>query len=174
VVLAKVKELAKAEGLQYIVEGSNADDLNDYRPGMRAVTEHEVRSPLLEAALTKKEIRQLSQRLGLPTWDKPAFACLTSRIPYGERITQEKLARIDGAERLMREYGLKQYRVRYHDTQTARIEVLPEEMGLVLTRREEIITRFKELGFTYVALDLIGYRTGSMNEVLSNEVKANG
>lgn len=174
VVLSKVRELAQAEGLRYIVEGSNADDLNDYRPGMRAVKEYEVRSPLLEAGLLKKEIRQLSHQLGLPTWDKPAFACLTSRIPYGERITEENLAKVDGAERLMREYGLKQYRVRYHDAKTARIEVLPEDMSFILARREDIVTHFKQLGFTYVTLDLMGYRTGSMNEVLSNEVKANG
>lgn len=174
VVLSRIKELAQAEGLQVVVEGSNADDLSDYRPGMKAVHEHGVRSPLLEAGLLKREIRELSHRLGLPTWNKPSFACLTSRIPYGERITEEMLRKVDGAERWMREYGLQQYRVRYHDAQTARIEVLPEDMALLLQRREEIVKRFKELGFTYVTLDLIGYRTGSMNEVLSNEVKANG
>lgn len=174
VVLAKVRELAEAEGLRYVAEGSNASDLGDYRPGMRAVQEFGVRSPLLEAGLTKEEIRQLSKRLALPTWDKPAFACLTSRIAYGERITGDKLAKIDGAEQLMREYGLKQYRVRYHDAETARIEVLPEDMGFLLAHREETVARLKALGFTYVALDLMGYRTGSMNEVLANEVKGNG
>lgn len=174
VVLSRIKELAQAEGLQVVVEGSNADDLSDYRPGMKAVHEHGVRSPLLEAGLLKREIRELSHRLGLPTWNKPSYACLTSRIPYGERITEEMLRKVDGAERWMREYGLQQYRVRYHDARTARIEVLPEEMALLLQRREEIVKRFKELGFTYVTLDLIGFRTGSMNEVLSNEVKANG
>lgn len=173
-VFAKIAELAGEQGLNYVAEGTNYDDLGDYRPGMRAVKELEVRSPLLEAGLTKKEIRELSKRLGLPTWDKPAFACLTSRIPYGERITADKLTRIDGAEQYLRSCGMKQFRARYHDAQTVRIEVLPEDMAYLLEHREEAVARLKDLGFTYITLDLMGYRTGSMNEVLTDEVKKHG
>lgn len=173
-VFSKIGELARQEGLNYVAEGTNFDDLGDYRPGMRAVKELAVRSPLLEAGLTKQEIRELSRRLGLPTWDKPAFACLTSRIPYGERITADKLVRIDGAEQYLRSCGMKQFRARYHDAQTVRIEVLPADMPYLLEHREEVVARLKALGFTYITLDLIGYRTGSMNEVLTDEVKKHG
>lgn len=171
---SSVLRVAREEGLEYVVDGSNFDDLSDYRPGMRAIKELKVRSPLLEVELTKKEIRELSEQLGLPTWDKPAFACLSSRFPYGDPITQEKLVMIDGAERFLRQFKLKQLRVRQHDAKTARIEVLPEDMVFFLEHREAVVTHLKELGYTYITLDLQGYRTGSMNEVLSAEVKKHG
>ena len=173
-VFFKIGEIAREQGLRYVAEGTNYDDLGDYRPGMRAVKELAVRSPLLEAGLTKADIRELSKELGLPTWSKPAFACLTSRIPYGERITEENLTRIDGAEQYLRACGFKQFRARYHDAKTVRIEILPEDMGKFLERREEAVEYFKKMGFTYITLDLMGYRTGSMNEVLTDEVKQHG
>ena len=150
-----------------MAEGSNTDDDGDYRPGLMAVRELGVKSPLREAGLSKAEIRTLSRELGLPTWDKQSFACLASRFVYGETITEEKLHMVDKAEQLLLDLGFHQVRVRIHGTM-ARIELLPEEFEKLLG--EEIRTRvyrtLKELGFTYVALDLGGYRTGSMNEVL--------
>ncbi|AZR74169.1 TIGR00268 family protein [Anoxybacter fermentans] len=169
-----VLKVAREEGLAFVLDGSNYDDLKDYRPGMKAVKELKVRSPLLEAELTKEDIRKLSKRLGLPTWNKPAFACLSSRFPYGDRITQKKLVMVDSAERYLRQFNLKQLRVRHHDAKTARIEVLPEDMSLFLKHREDIVAYLKNLGYTYITLDLQGYRTGSMNEVLPDEVKKNG
>ncbi len=166
--------IARKEGLNYVLDGSNYDDLDDYRPGLKAIKELKVRSPLLEAELTKAEIRELSNRLNLTTWDKPSFACLSSRFPYGDQITQEKLTMVDGAERYLRKYDFKQLRVRHHDAKTARIEVLSEDMPFFLEHREEVVTAFKSLGYTYITLDLQGYRTGSMNEVLTDEVKGNG
>ena len=153
-------------GYQEILDGSNADDLHDFRPGRRAVEELKVRSPLLEAGLDKSEIRHLSRELGLPTWHKQPFACLSSRFPYGTAITPERLVQVDRCENFLRQHRFRSYRVRYHGD-TARIEVAPEEMARLLEPRlrEELVAEFKAAGFTYVALDLEGYRTGSMNEV---------
>ncbi|MDD5887402.1 MAG: ATP-dependent sacrificial sulfur transferase LarE [Oscillospiraceae bacterium] len=160
-----IQELAEWYGTGTVIEGSNVDDLGDYRPGLRAIQELGVRSPLKEAGLTKADIRALSQELGLPTWDKPSFACLASRIPYGERITAEKLHRVEQAEQFLMDLGFRQVRVRCHGN-LARIEVLPEEMMRLTGAAEKVNSKLKELGFTYVAMDLAGYRTGSMNAVL--------
>jgi len=160
------QEKARELGFPFILDGSNADDLSDYRPGREAACELAVRSPLLEAGLDKNEIRYLSRELNLPTWHKQPFACLPSRFPYGTEITPERLARIDRCETFLRQNRFRNYRVRYHG-ETARIEVAAEEIPRLLdeTLRQAVVREFKEAGFTYVALDLEGYRTGSMNEV---------
>lgn len=163
----RLKELANEYGLKHVIDGSNYDDSVDYRPGRKAALERGVKSPLYEAGLTKKEIRLLSKKMGLRTWNKPSFACLSSRIPYNERITIEKLRQIEEAEDLLRGLGLSQFRVRHHN-EIARIEVMPEEFLQILDNRAVIIERLKALGFLYITLDLTGYRTGSMNEVFSN------
>jgi uncharacterized protein len=169
----KLKKIAEKEGLNFVLDGSNFDDTSDFRPGMKAVKELGVKSPLKEAGLTKDDIRALSREMGLPTWDKPSFACLSSRFPYGEKITREKLERVGRAEEVLRDSGFSQYRVRSHGDM-ARIEVKPEEMGKFFDRtfREEVATKLKSMGFTYVTLDLLGYRTGSMNEGLKEGEKA--
>jgi len=169
----KLGEIASREGIRWIADGTIADDTGDFRPGMRAKSEHQVRSPLLEAGFRKSEVRELSRHLGLTTWDKPSFACLSSRFPYGTAITEENLKRVDAAESFLHEEGFRRYRVRFHDSSTARIEVAPEEVQRMLddTFRIRLVARFKALGFVYVTLDLQGYRTGSMNEVLSESVK---
>jgi uncharacterized protein len=151
-----------------LAEGSNVDDLSDYRPGLRAIAELGVKSPLREAGLSKKEIREISGKLGLPTWNKPSFACLATRFVYGETISDEKLLRVERSEELLRELGFKQYRVRIHgnDGRLARIEVLPSEFGKLLENQAQITGKLWEYGFEYVSMDLEGYRTGSMNEVL--------
>ncbi len=161
----KLGEKARELGLNHVAEGSNIDDLGDYRPGLRAVAEQGVHSPLREAGLTKQDIRTLSHAYGLPTWNKPAFACLSSRFPYGETITREKLNQIDQAEQYLFDQGFSQVRVRHHGS-IARIEILPAEMPRLLQSdmAKSIQTYFKTIGFTYSALDLLGYRTGSMNE----------
>ncbi|MBQ9562296.1 MAG: ATP-dependent sacrificial sulfur transferase LarE [Lachnospiraceae bacterium] len=166
----RIKEVAATQGISVVAEGSNMDDLGDYRPGLKALGELDVKSPLREAGLTKAEIRAYSKELGLPTWQKPSFACLASRFPYGERITAEKLHMVDEAEQLLMELGFAQFRVRIHGT-VARIEVKPEEFGKLLeeTVRRRVTGHLKELGFTYVAMDLTGYRTGSMNETLARK-----
>lgn len=150
-----------------LCEGSNVDDEGDYRPGLRALAELDIASPLRTARLTKAEIRFLSQKYRLPTWDKPSFACLASRFAYGEPITKEKLLAVDKAEQFLAELGFSQFRVRVHGD-LARIEVDPAQLGLAAKEplRSEIYQKLKELGFTYAALDLAGYRTGSMNESL--------
>lgn len=165
VIFTKMKELAANLGNYVVLEGSNLDDLDDYRPGMRAIRELGVVSPLKDAGLTKEEIRILSGEYGLPTWKKPSFACLASRFVYGEKITEEKLNMVDRAEQKLMDSGFHQFRVRMHG-ELARIELLQEEMDRMLERtmQERINDYFKELGFTYVTLDLTGYRTGSMNE----------
>lgn len=161
-----LKSLAGKMGYPYIVDGSNVDDLGDYRPGLQAKKEQGVRSPLQEAGLTKREIRQLSQELGLPTWNKPSFACLSSRIPYGTKIDREKIDQLDAAEEFLLKLGFRQFRVRHHG-EIARIEVMPDEIIKAVECRERICESFRGLGFAYVTLDLQGYRTGSMNETLS-------
>lgn len=163
----KIGQIAAAERIEHIAEGSNVDDMGDYRPGLRAVAELGILSPLREAGLTKAEIRYLSKKLGLVTWEKPSFACLASRFVYGETITKEKLGMVEQAEQLLLDLGFRQMRVRIHGTM-ARIEVLPEEIERLASKeiREVVTARFREYGFTYVAMDLAGYRTGSMNEIL--------
>ena len=161
----KIIALAKENGIRYVAEGSNMDDNGDYRPGLQAVAELQVKSPLRHVELTKQEIRDYSHQLGLPTWDKQSFACLSSRFVYGEEITEEKLAMVDKAEQLLLDLGFHQLRVRIHGT-IARIEVLPDEFEKLLQNREQIVTAFKQYGFTYVTMDLQGYRMGSMNETL--------
>lgn len=158
---------AQERGLATVVEGSNADDMGDYRPGRRATVERGVKSPLLEAGFNKSEIRQISKKLGLPTHNLPAKACLASRIPYGTAIDEGVLEKIDRAENFLESLGFGQVRVRYHGD-VARIEVDPAEFRTILEEREVITERLKNIGFTYVALDLSGYRTGSMNEKLHN------
>ena len=169
----KLQELAAREGIPWIADGTITDDLGDFRPGMKARSEQKVRSPLLEAGLSKAEVREISRHLDLPTWDKPAFACLSSRFPYGVGITRENLTRVDAAETFLRERGFRLFRVRFHDTSTARIEVGPLELARLVAEplRQEIVQHFKKLGFIYITIDLQGYRTGSMNELLTAEEK---
>lgn len=159
--------LARVRGFSAIVDGSNADDRRDYRPGRQAAREHGVRSPLDEAGLTKDEIRELSRQAGLPVWDEPASACLASRIPYGSEVTVGALRQIDRAEAALRGLGFRVCRVRHHDT-VARLEIAPEEMPRALDPkiREQMVGALKALGYRYVSLDLQGYRTGSLNEAL--------
>lgn len=161
----KIIALAKENNIQYVAEGSNMDDNGDYRPGLQAVAELQVKSPLRHVGLTKQEIRDYSHQLGLPTWDKQSFACLSSRFVYGEEITEQKLGMVDKAEQLLLDLGFHQLRVRIHGT-IARIEVLPDEFEKLLQNRTQIVTAFKNYGFSYVTMDLQGYRTGSMNETL--------
>jgi uncharacterized protein len=169
----RMRELADRRGLAVVVEGSNADDVGDFRPGMRAAAELGMRSPLRDVGLTKDEIRTLSREMGLPNWDRPSEACLASRFPYGERITHEKLNQVGEAENYIRGLGLRQVRVRHHG-KVARIEVLPDDMARLLepATRQALLVHFKKLGFHYITLDLQGYRTGSMNEPLSAEVRS--
>jgi len=172
-IFTMIKDLAAKEGLASVADGSNSDDVNDYRPGEKAIEELGVVSPLKEAGLTKQDIRDLSKEMGLPTWDKPSFACLASRIPYGSIITGEKLLMIEEAEEHLLSLGFKQFRVRHHGD-IARVEVLPEERNRLLDDKlvDKIISSFKKIGYTYVTLDLEGFRSGSMDEVLSeNEMK---
>ena len=166
-IFGKILEVAAQNGISTVAEGSNLDDTGDYRPGMRAIHELGIVSPLLEAGLTKAEIRQLSQELGLETWNKPSFACLASRFVYGEAITDKRLSMVDQAEQTLLDLGFRQFRVRIHGD-LARIEILPEEFAQIMKAetRDRITRNLKEYGFSYVTLDLTGYRTGSMNEVL--------
>ncbi len=158
--------IAREEGLNAVVYGANADDLGDHRPGMRAAKERGGRAPLLEAGLTKEEIRAASRARGLPTWDKPAMACLSSRFPYGTPLTIEALRRVGAAEHFLRqEVGLRQFRVRHHDP-VARLEVPPEDWSRVLAAHERIVARLRELGYLFVALDLAGFRSGSLNDAI--------
>ena len=168
----KIWKIAKEEHVVAIAEGSNLDDNGDYRPGLIAVKELGVKSPLREAKLTKAEIREYSKELGLSTWDKQSFACLSSRFVYGETISEEKLGMVEKAEQLLLDYGFHQVRVRIHGS-LARIEIMPEEFPKLLEKnvREDIAKKFKEYGFTYVTMDILGYRMGSMNETLGENDK---
>jgi len=170
---SKLHLIAQEEGIRWVADGTITDDLGDFRPGMRAKLEQQVRSPLLEAGFSKSDVRALAHALAIPTWDKPSFACLSSRFPYGYGITKENLMKIDSAESFMRDNGFRFFRVRHHDDKTARIEIGKQDFHRIFdeTLREQIVERFKSLGFVYVTLDLQGYRTGSMNEVLSDEQK---
>ncbi len=163
----KITEIAKENNIKNIVEGSNIDDNGDYRPGLQAVSELNIKSPLRYAELNKNEIRELSKKLELNTWDKQSFACLSSRFVYGEEITKEKLSMVDKAEQLLLDLGFHQLRVRTHGT-IARIEVLPDEFPKLIEEKNrlKIVTEFEKYGFTYISMDLKGYRTGSMNETL--------
>ncbi len=171
----KLKEIAKEHGFLNVADGANLDDTQEFRPGLKASRELNVRSPLKEAGLAKEDIREVSKLLNLSNWNKPAYACLSSRFPYGQSITEEKISMVAEAEKYLRDLGLIQFRVRHHET-IARIEVMPEDIHILTNSpaREELTARFKEIGFTYVTLDLAGYRSGSMNEVLSEtELKIN-
>jgi uncharacterized protein len=167
---SKIKEMAEKYNIQNIAEGSNIDDLDDYRPGMQAIKELGIISPLKDVGFGKDAIRKLSKKMGLPTWDKPAFACLASRFPYGEKITKETLAMVDRAEQYLLDLGFKQVRVRHHGD-TARIEVAEAERlkFFDLKLMDNVYKQFKKIGFAYTALDLKGYRTGSMNEVIDTK-----
>ncbi|MDE0025977.1 MAG: ATP-dependent sacrificial sulfur transferase LarE [Spirochaetaceae bacterium] len=156
---------AEGEGFRFLVDGTNADDVGDHRPGRRAAHEQGVRSPLQEAAITKAEVRAMARELDLPIWDKPAAACLASRIPYGSRVTDRKLSQVERAEAVLRGLGIRQLRVRHHD-RVARLEVEPRDVATVLEHKAAITERLKRLGFVYVTLDLEGFRSGSLNEVL--------
>ena len=159
--------IAEREGCRTLVYGANVDDLGDHRPGMQSARQRGVRAPLIEAGLTKTEIRELSRTLGLATWDKPSFACLSSRFQYGDPITAEKLRRIDDAEAFLRTLGFRQLRVRHHD-RLARIELAHEELGRLWEddRHARIVARFRELGYVYVTVDLAGFQSGSANLLL--------
>lgn len=168
----KIWEIARENGMNAVAEGSNMDDNGDYRPGLIAVKELGVSSPLRQAELYKEEIRELSKKMGLPTWDKQSFACLSSRFVYGETISEKKLGMVDKAEQLLLDMGFHQVRVRIHGN-IARIEVLPDEITQIVEEgnRTKIANQLKEYGFDYVTLDLLGYRTGSMNETLDEKEK---
>lgn len=161
----ELTEIAKKNNLNFIADGSNLDDNKDYRPGSLAVKEFKVRSPLKEARLTKQDIRELSKNFRLSTWDKPAFACLASRIPYNKEINKNNLSRIKKAEEIIKKLGIKQVRIRHHDN-IARIEVASGDISRALRHRKILIHKIKKLGYNYICLDLQGYRTGSLNEVL--------
>ncbi len=158
-----LQEIACREGFHQVIDGANFDDLQDYRPGSRAAVELGIRSPLQEAAMSKEDVRRASYHLGVPTWSKAAQACLATRFPYGQKITREKLRQVEDAEEFLQNLGFTQIRVRHHGS-VARLEVLPEEQEKALTKAAEIYAAFKKAGFTYAALDLSGYRQGSMNE----------
>jgi uncharacterized protein len=163
----KLLEIARQEGLAVVADGSNVDDTGDFRPGMKAGAQLGIRSPLREAGLTKADVRELSRQLGLPTWDKPSFACLASRFPYGHRISREELSQVAAAEQVLRDLGVRQARVRHYG-ETARIEVDPDDFDTVMKQenRARVISAFHQIGYLYVTLDLEGYRTGSMNAPL--------
>ena len=172
---SRLREIAAAQSIPYVLDGSNADDRSDYRPGARAGRELGVRSPLRESGLAKAEIRLLSMEMGLPTWNKPSLACLASRFPYFTAIERRTLLTVGRAEELLRKAGLTQVRVRHHG-EIARIEVRPEEFEKLMTAsaRRKVIAGLKKLGYTYVALDLEGYRTGSLNEPLRKAARVGG
>ncbi len=165
---SRLQELARMRGFRYVIDGNNVDDTSDYRPGRQAGRELDIRSPLIEAGLNKAEIRELSRRQGLPTWDQPASACLSSRIPYGSPVTREKLRMIDQGEQMMRTLGFSQTRVRHHGD-IARIEIAREEMpkALNIDVFDRLSSEFRKIGFRFVAIDLDGYRTGALNAILT-------
>lgn len=161
----KIKEKAKNEGFDIVADGSNIDDDSDYRPGMKALKELGIVSPLKEANLSKNEIRKICKEINLSVWNKPSMACLASRIPYGTAISRDKLEKVELAEEILLNKGFKQFRVRYYDN-LAKIEVLKKDINKIIAISDEIIGSFKKIGFNYIALDLEGFRSGSMNEVL--------
>jgi uncharacterized protein len=165
---SKLRSMADTYGMQWIADGTIVDDLRDFRPGLLAKGEAKVRSPLLEAGLSKEDVRAIAREQGIESWDKPSFACLASRFPYGFGITKENLMKIDQAETVLRDLGFRQFRVRHHDDRTARLELGTDDFRKALEPavRETIVEGLLAIGFTYITLDLRGYRTGSMNEVL--------
>ena len=171
----RLQALARQQGIAWVVDGCNVDDLGDHRPGRRAASEHGVRSPLIEVELDKAEIRALSKARGLPTWDKPAMACLSSRVPYGTAISVEMLVQIGAAEAFLRSLGVRQLRVRHHG-EIARIELDQDGMDLLMRdgNRERVVERLRSLGYLHVTLDLAGFRSGSMNEGLRQDKRASG
>ena len=171
----KLEPIAKREGCDVLVYGANMDDLGDHRPGMKAATEKGVRAPMIEAELWKADIRALSRELGLSTWDKPSFACLSSRFQYGDRITAEKLRQVDAAEEFVRSLGFRQFRVRHHE-RLARLEIPHEDLPRLWQdgRHERIVRRFRELGYFYVTVDLAGFQSGSANLVLKSKRASSG
>ncbi len=171
IILRSLGELANRLELRNLLDGSNADDQDDYRPGSQAVLECQVKTPLAEVGLTKDEIRLLAREWGLPNWNKPATPCLSSRLAYGVSITAERLKRIERAEEFLRKLGFSPLRVRYHQGEIARIEILPEQIPQILdsAKRSQIVERLKQLGFEYITLDLEGFRSGSLNAVLSEK-----
>lgn len=170
-VFSKIIACANENGYKYVVDGTNADDTSDFRPGMKALKELGVRSPLMEAGLTKSEIRDLSRKFNVPTWNKPSMACLASRIPYGTRITVENLKIVENCENFMYDLGYAGFRVRYHGN-LARIELQSDDMMRFIEKdREKVVENFKKYGFNYITLDLQGYRVGSFNEELNKDVK---
>jgi pyridinium-3,5-biscarboxylic acid mononucleotide sulfurtransferase len=166
----KLAVIASAHNIRFIVDGSTCDDISDYRPGRIAAKEHEVRSPLIESGMTKADVRLLSRKAGLPTWDKPASPCLSSRVAYGVPVTIERLAAIEEGEEILRRMGFRQFRVRHHE-KLVRLEISPDEMERAVRPENirEFARQFRKLGFKYVTLDLEGYRSGAMNEVLGGE-----
>jgi uncharacterized protein len=161
-----LKKIAEKEGFAHVIDGTNLNDASQYRPGLKALSELGIKSPLRHAGLYKADIRALSKEAGLPTWSKPSFACMATRFPYGETITEEKLAMVERAEDFLFDKGFKQFRVRLHEGNMARIEVLPEDLWKLFRLHDEVTRTFKALGFAYVTMDLQGYRMGSMDEVL--------
>lgn len=163
----RLSQICRERGVPNVAYGVNVDDTSDFRPGQRAAKEHGVRAPLLEAGLTKAEIRELSLQMGLPTWDRPASACLSSRIPYGTAVTKENVKLVEQGEEALKQLGFRQFRVRYHN-ELVRIEIVPEELdrALNIDMARRLTSIFKSLGFKFVTLDLEGYRQGSLNEVL--------
>ncbi|MGE5632661.1 MAG: ATP-dependent sacrificial sulfur transferase LarE [Caulobacteraceae bacterium] len=167
---SKLLDIAKQEGINYVLDGSNFDDRNDHRPGMKAARELGIRSPLKEAELTKEEIRTLSRQYNLETWDKPSFACLSSRFPYGTKITPDKLLTVGEAENYLRELGFKELRVRHHGD-IARIEISEQSFPELIKHASKVVEKLKSLGFLYVTMDLGGYKSGSMNLALNENEK---
>ncbi|CAG0935760.1 Pyridinium-3,5-bisthiocarboxylic acid mononucleotide synthase [Thermoflexales bacterium] len=169
-VYGELVDYARAHDFTFIIDGTNLDDVGDIRPGRKAAAEYGVRSPLIEAQFTKQDVRDLARALGVPNWDKPSAACLSSRIPHGTAVTIQLLSQVEQAERVLHGLGIRQARVRHHG-EVARLEVSPEDFETVLNRREKITEQLRAIGYTFVALDLVGYRTGSLNEIL--KVKSN-
>jgi len=172
-VYTELVDYSRQNGYAWVVDGSNLDDVGDHRPGRQAASEHGVRSPLLEAGLVKEEIRQLARQAGLPNWDKPAAACLSSRIPYGTLISLEMLSQVEQAEQVLRQLGIRQARVRHHEN-IARIEVEPQDFSLVIEHRQMIHTALQALGYTYITLDLAGFKSGSLNASLGKAANGPG
>ncbi len=164
-VYGELVEYARAHNFTFIIDGTNLDDTGDIRPGRKAAAEYGVRSPLIEARFTKGEVRELARELGLPNWDKPAAACLSSRIPHGTPVTIQLLSQVEQAERVLRGLGIRQARVRHHG-EIARLEVSPDDFDTVLAHREKIVEPLRAIGYTFVALDLAGYRLGSLNQLI--------
>jgi uncharacterized protein len=173
-IYTRLESIAAERSIEWVIDGCNQDDIGDFRPGRRAADLHKVRSPLVEAGLTKAEIRELSRQRGLPTWDKPAMACLASRIPYGTPVTIENLSSVEQAEQYLRSLGVRQLRVRHHVLPAgdllARIETDADGLSAILPRQDEVVGALKAIGYLHVTLDLAGYRSGSLNEALQRRV----